>query len=50
MPNVGLSFSPTNAVGPFGANGQPSRPITSPVMDAIKILSFRKRACLTLSR
>ena len=33
----GQSFSPTNGSQPQGATGQPS----SPVMDAIKILSFR---------
>src|SRR5690348_4052045 len=40
MANVGLSFSPTQSNGP-NANGQDGRGTASPVMDAIKILSFR---------
>lgn len=42
MPDVGLSFSPTSAPGQYGGaqSGRPGGGV-SPVMDAIKILSFR---------
>src|SRR4051812_38019256 len=40
MPDVGLSFSPTQAPGQYGQQGTRSGP-SNPVMDAIKILSFR---------
>lgn len=42
MPDVGLSFSPTSAPSQYGgAQGNRTGSPSSPVMDAIKILSFR---------
>jgi hypothetical protein len=39
--DIGQSFSPTQAPQGYGQNGQPGRGPAAPVMDAIKILSFR---------
>jgi hypothetical protein len=41
MPNIGLNFSPTQGGNQYGQNGQRSGAGSNPVMDAIKILSFR---------